>query len=111
MRTTTPPPPRGCARLSRFKVYVHPCDEHAPPAAKYVMRPGSKEAHRTGPLSSSLTPKIMRAVLRRPPPRRPATGLLEKATWRDYLGVIPNPGHAPNSLLYGKGKAVYEVRC
>lgn len=93
------------------KVYVHPCDDHAPPASKYVMRQTAKEVQRTGPLSSSFatTPKIMRAVLRRPPPRRPATDLLEKATWRDYLGVIPNPGHAPNSLLFGKGKAVYEV--
>lgn len=94
-------------------MYVHPSDEHAPPAAKYVMRQTPKEALRTGSLSSSLvaTPKIMRAVLRRPPPRRPATELLEKATWRDdYLGVVPNPGHAPNSLLYGKGKSVYEVR-
>ncbi|CAN0197244.1 unnamed protein product, partial [Ectocarpus sp. 6 AP-2014] len=91
---------------------VHPCDEHAPPAAKYVMRQTQKEALRTGPLSSSLaaTPKIMTAILRRPPPRRPATELLEKATWRDYLGVVPNPGHPPNSLLYGKAKAtVYEV--
>eukprot|EP00752_Nemacystus_decipiens_P004347 g3971.t1 len=93
------------------KVYVHPCDDHAPPASKYVMRQTPKEAQLTGALSSSFTttPKIMRAVLRRPPPRRPATELLEKATWRDYLGVIPNPGHTPNSLLFGKGKAVYEV--
>lgn len=91
---------------------MHPCDEYAAPASKIVMRQTAKEAQRTGPLSSSFaaTPKIMRAVLRRPPPRRPATELLEKATWRDYLGVVPNPGHAPNSLLFGKGKGVYEVR-
>lgn len=94
-----------------MEVYVHPLDE-AGVASKYIVRQTSKAAHRTGPLSSSFasTPKLLRAVLRRPPPRRPATELLEKATWRDYLGVIPNPGHEPNSLLFGKGKAAYEVR-
>lgn len=94
-----------------LKVYVHPLDE-APPASKCVVRQTAKAAHVTGPLSSSFasTPKFLRAVLRRPPPRRPATALLEKAVWRDYLGVIPNPGYEPNSLLFGKGKAAYEVR-
>lgn len=93
------------------QVYVHPCDS-APPASKYFLRQTAKAAHRTGPLSSSFanTPRVMRAVLRRPPPRRPATELLEKAVWRDYLGVIPNPGYEPNSLLFGRGKAAYEVR-
>lgn len=96
--------------LLRIQVYVHPCDE-SPPASKYILRQTTKAAHRTGPLSSSFaaTPRVMRAVLRRPPPRRPAKGLLEKAAWRDYLGVIPNPGYEPNSLLFGKGKAAYEV--
>lgn len=95
----------------QMEVYVHPLDE-AGAASKYIVRQTSKAAHRTGSLSSSFasTPKLLRAVLRRPPPRRPATELLEKATWRDYLGVIPNPGHEPNSLLFGKGKAAYEVR-
>lgn len=94
-----------------MEVYVHPLHE-AGAASKYIVRQTSKAAHRTGPLSSSFasTPKFLRAVLRRPPPRRPATELLEKATWSDYLGVIPNPGHEPNSLLFGKGKAAYEVR-
>ena len=96
-----PPPPKK-------KASVNPLDE-TPPASKYVMRQATSKA---SPLSSSFasTPKLLRAVLRRPPPRRPATGLLEKATWRDYLGVIPNPGHVPNSLLFGKGKeSAYEV--
>lgn len=97
--------------MSMLQVYVNPCDEVAAPASKYVIRQTPKSAHLTGPLSSSFasTPRVVRAVLRRPPPRRPATGLLEKAAWRDYLGVIPNPGYEPNSLLFGKGKAAYEV--
>lgn len=90
---------------------MHPCDEAAPPASKYVLRQTARSAHSTGPLCSSFasTPRAIRAVLRRPPPRRPATELLEKAVWRDYLGVVPNPGYEPNSLLFGKGEAAYEV--
>ncbi|CAM9483935.1 unnamed protein product, partial [Chrysoparadoxa australica] len=103
--TITPPFPAAPA-----PVYVHPQDP-SPAACHYLARQSIKQYYQSGPLASSFAhaPWVHTRVMLRPPARSISSELLNGASKLGFLGVVPNPGYPPNSLLFGAGKAAYDI--